>query len=267
MITLKNVCFAYDEERPVLSGINLKIENGEFVAIVGENGAGKTTLIKMLNGLLRPTAGDVWIDNVNIRTEKTSSLAKKVAFLFQNPDRQICKNTVLEELLFSLACVGQTGMEAEQEARRVAEKFGLNADSRPYLLSRGERQRVALASVVAVRPQILVLDEPTTGLDYRECMGIMQTVSGLNADGTTVIMVCHDMELVADFARRVVVMDSGKIAADGPCKDVLADPQLESHSAVLPPQIFALSRRLGAGFEKAYTYLQMADEIEGRCTL
>ena len=177
--------------------------------IVGQNGAGKTTLTKLLTGLLKPASGSVRVTGLDTAAVPTSRIAREVATLFQNPDRQICKDTVLDEVAFGLELAGIDRAEALRRARLVIDRFGLPADEAPFSLSRGQRQMVALASVVVVEPKIVVLDEPTSGLDYRECMTVMETVRTMAERGCAVIMVCHDMEVVSDFAERIVVMADG----------------------------------------------------------
>lgn len=264
MIKFSKVSFAYDKVN-ILENIDLTINKGEFIAIVGRNGAGKTTLMKLFNGLLKPTEGNVSILNLDTKTAKTSELAKHVGFLFQNPDRQICQNTVRDEILFGLKCVFKDKIEIEKRCQDTLNAFGLNAEKDPFSLSRGERQKVALASVLAISPEVLVLDEPTTGLDYRECMQIMDTIKQLNESGTTVIMVCHDMELVSDFAQRVVVIGEGGILADNSCRKVMVNEEVLHRASLAPPQIAELALRLGGDFRGILTLEEMTQTIESRC--
>ena len=179
--------------------------------------------MRLINGLLKPTSGEVLIDGIPTSQLKTSELASKVGFLFQNPDRQICCKTVREELLFGFVAQGRAGAEAEAKVDAMIERFGFDGDAEPFLLNRGTRQLLALASIIVLEPPIVVLDEPTTGLDFRECAKVMEVVSGLNARGTTVVMVCHDMEVVGDYATRVIAMTAGQVVADGATFDVLRD--------------------------------------------
>lgn len=264
MINFSNVCFAYDKKN-ILDNINFSINKGEFVAIIGRNGAGKTTLMKLFNGLLKPTAGNVTAANLDTKLSKTSEIAKYVGFLFQNPDRQICQNTVKEEIAFGLKCVLTDREEIEKRCKATIESFGLAGEKDPFSLSRGERQKVALASIIAISPDILVLDEPTTGLDYKECMQIMEIINELNKKGTTIIMVCHDMELVADFAHRVIVLGEGNILADDSCKKVMINAEVLRSASLAPPQIAELAIRLGEDFEGILTLDEMTDAIESRC--
>ncbi len=224
--------------------ISFALLPGEFVAVIGNNGAGKTTLSKLMNSLIKPTFGRVLIDGVPTTELRTSALAARVGMLFQNPDRQICQPTVRDEIALGLRLQGVA--DAQGHAARVANDFELPADASPFALSRGERQRLALASVVACEPSVLVLDEPTTGLDYRECMRIMTRVRELNQAGTTVVMVCHDMELVADFAQRVLVMANGRLIADGAPEEVFRDREILGEASVMPPQMIDLALRLEA---------------------
>ncbi len=261
MINFSKVCFAYDKKN-IFENVSFSINDGEFAAIVGRNGAGKTTLMKLFNGLLKPTSGSVTIDGLNTRVTKTSELAKHVGFLFQNPDRQICRNTVKDEIEFGLKCLLTDKSEIERRCRQAIESFGFDSSKDPFSMSRGERQKVALASILALSPRILVLDEPTTGLDYKECMQIMDIIKELNEKGTTVIMVCHDMELVTDFARRVIVMGEGGVLADGGCKSVMSDAGVLRRTSLAPPQIAELAIKLGEGFEDILTLDEMTDRIE-----
>ena len=216
MIEFKNVSASYDGELAVLADVSFTVNDGDFVAFVGTNGAGKSTTMRLANGLLKPTSGEVLIDGVPTTSLKTSELARRIGFLFQNPDRQICCNTVREELMFGFKALGEEGPEAEARVDAMIERFGFDADAEPYLLNRGTRQLLALASIIVLAPPTIILDEPTTGLDFRECVKVMDVVRELNENGTTVIMVCHDMEVVGDFARRVIAMTAGRVVADGP---------------------------------------------------
>ncbi len=261
MIEFKNVCFAYDKKN-ILENINFNINDGEFIAIVGRNGAGKTTLMKLFNGLLKPTSGTVIVEGLDTKISKTSELARKVGFLFQNPDRQICRNTVKDEIEFGLKCIFSDKNEIEKRSKETIDSFEFSAEKDPFSLSRGERQKVALASVLALSPKILVLDEPTTGLDYKECMQIMEVIKALNDKGTTVIMVCHDMELVTDFAQRVIVIGDGGVLADDKCNKVMTNDTVLRRTSLAPPQIAQLSIRLGNEFSNVLTVEEMADKIE-----
>ena len=237
MIEFRNVSASYDGELAVLHDVSFTVNDGDFVAFVGTNGAGKSTTMRLANGLLKPTSGEVLVDGVPTTQLKTSELARKMGFLFQNPDRQICCNTVREELLFGFQALGEDGPEAEARVDAIIERFDFDPDAEPFLLNRGTRQLLALASIIVLAPPTIILDEPTTGLDFRECVKVMDIVRELNEGGTTVIMVCHDMEVVGDFAQRVIAMTQGQVVADGVTFDVLRDGEVLKRAHILPPQV------------------------------
>ena len=269
--TVRNVSASYDGELAVLADVSFTVNDGDFVAFVGTNGAGKSTTMRLANGLLKPTSGEVLIDGVPTTSLKTSELARRIGFLFQNPDRQICCNTVREELMFGFKALGEEGPEAEARVDAMIERFGFDADAEPYLLNRGTRQLLALASIIVLAPPTIILDEPTTGLDFRECVKVMDVVRELNENGTTVIMVCHDMEVVGDFARRVIAMTAGRVVADGPTFEVLRDGRVLKEAHILPPQVTEVSLILGreaacpAAVAEANTVAQMVAAVAQAC--
>jgi len=264
MIIFEHVHFSYGLE-PVINDVSCQINSGDFVAVIGENGAGKSTLSKLCNGLLKPSQGRVTVDGQDTRTTRTSRLARSIGFLFQNPDRQLCQTTIRGEIMFGLECVLDDAGLRKKRCADTLEQFGFNGDADPFTLSRGDRQRVALASLLACRPEVLILDEPTTGLDYRECTQIMELIRDLNEHGTTIIMVSHDMEVVQDYAKRILVISNGALIGDGDTAEIMRKPDLLTAASVAPAQITALALRLGKGFEKVFTVEQMTLEIEGRC--
>ena len=243
-IEFRDVHASYDANTPILQGVSFTVEDGEFVAFVGTNGAGKSTTMRLVNGLLKPDSGEVLIDGVPTTELKTSELARRVGFLFQNPDSQICCSTVREELLFGFRALKMDLAEAERRVDNIIAEFGFNPESDPFLLNRGTRQLLALASIVVLGTPVIVLDEPTTGLDFRECVKVMDIVSQLHEQGTTVIMVCHDMEVVADFAERVIVMNDGKVVDQGPTFEVLRNRHTLEAANLVPPQIVDISLAL-----------------------
>ncbi len=244
MIEFKDVCVSYTKDNLVLNKVNFTINDGDLVAFVGSNGAGKSTTMRLMNGLLKPDSGEVFLDGVATSQLKTSELARKVGFLFQNPDRQICCSTVREELEFNFKAQGLLNDEARARVDAVIEEFGFDPQAEPYLLNRGTRQLLALASIIVTAPSVIILDEPTTGLDYRECCKVMQAIKKLHESGKTIVMVCHDMEIVADFAERVIVMTYGEMVADGQTFDILRDPEVLERADLIPPQIVAISQAL-----------------------
>jgi energy-coupling factor transport system ATP-binding protein len=264
MIKFDHVSFEYKESGAAVEDITFEIGRGEFVAIIGENGAGKSTLTKLIDGLLKPNTGVVTVGGMDTARTKTSTLAKHIGFLFQNPDRQICKNTVRGEISFGLELSGCEKELIDLRVTQLIKDFGFDGDKDPFTLSRGERQRVALASLIAVEPEIMILDEPTTGLDYKECMQVMEAIRALNGRGVTVVMVCHDMEIVLDFAGRVIVVSQGRLVADGATREIFRNAAVMQKASVMPPQITRLAIRLGRGFEKADTVPEMVSAIEAK---
>ena len=245
MIEFRDVHASYDASAPILKGVSFTIRDGEFVAFVGTNGAGKSTTMRLMNGLLKPDAGQVLIDGVPTSDLRTSELARRVGFLFQNPDSQICCNTVREELLFGFKALGLDGPDADSRVDAIVEEFAFDPDDDPFLLNRGARQLLALASIVVLAPPVVGLDEPTTGLDYCECVKVMDIIRRIHERGTTVVMVCHDMEVVADYAARCIVMSGGEVVDDAPTFDVLRNRATLERASLVPPQIAELSLELG----------------------
>lgn len=263
MIEFKDVYASYDKDTPILKGVSFTIEDGEFVSFVGTNGAGKSTTMRLVNGLIKPDSGEVLMDGTPTTQLKTSELARRVGFLFQNPDRQICSETVREELLFGFKVLGELDAEAEARVDAIIDEFGFNPDDDPFLLNRGARQLLALASIVVLQTPIVVLDEPTTGLDYRECIKVMDIIKKLHENGTTVIMVCHDMEVVGDFAKRVIVMSDGRVVDEGPTFDVLRNRKTLEEASLVPPQVVDISMALSMMCEPlAQTPIASANDVD-----
>lgn len=269
MIECDSVRFGYGKTKDaeLIHGISLSIEDGEFVALTGENGAGKSTFSKLLAGILKPSDGKICVNGIDTKKAKNSMLAKTTGFLFQNPDRQLCTYTVRDEIAFGQKAL-KTGTEEEISKRteKIIERFGFNPDEAPFSLSRGQRQRLALASIIAVEPKVMILDEPTTGLDYKECMEIMSAVKELNKNGTTVIMVCHNMELVLDFARRMIVLADGKIEADGKTLEIMRRKEILQKTCLLPPQIIQIVLELEEKFPCRFNFenVRTADELAAK---
>lgn len=269
MIECDSVRFGYGKTKDaeLIHGISLSIKDGEFVALTGENGAGKSTFSKLLAGILKPSDGKICVNGIDTKKAKNSMLAKTTGFLFQNPDRQLCTYTVRDEIVFGQKAL-KTGTEEEISKRteKIIERFGFNPDEAPFSLSRGQRQRLALASIIAVEPKVMILDEPTTGLDYKECMEIMSAVKELNKNGTTVIMVCHDMELVLDFARRMIVLADGKIEADGKTLEIMRRKEILQKTCLLPPQIIQIALELEEKFPGRFNFenVRTADELAAK---
>ena len=265
MIQFKNVVSSYDGVTPILKDVSFTIDDGDFVAFVGTNGAGKSTTMRLCNGLLKPDSGEVLIDGMPTTRLRTSELARRVGFLFQNPDRQICCGTVKEELLFGFTAQGGVTPEAEERVDAIIREFGFDPEAEPYLLNRGTRQLLALASIIVMETPVIILDEPTTGLDYRECMKVMEVIERLHKQGTTVIMVCHDMEIVADFAERVIVMTGGKVIDQGPTFQIMRNSETMRAADLIPAQItdisMCLAEQLPSLVSDAFADANTVDEM------
>ena len=248
MIVMENVYFTYPNGVEALRGIDLKIEDGEFIAIMGQNGAGKTTLVKHMNGLLKPTRGRVLVDGVETTKVSVAKLARKVGLVFQNPDHQLFSETVEDEIKFALK---NFGFDEETIKRRVDWALNLLDLERyrsvsPFMLSGGERKRVALASVLAWDPSIIILDEPTIGQDYRQKERLRQFIMQLNQQGKTIIIVTHDVEFVAECSPKILLMREGKIIAEGEAREILTDEPLLYQASISMPEIAKIFKKLSA---------------------
>ncbi len=246
MIEAKDIYFTYPNGVQALRGSSLTIKNGEFLAIMGENGAGKTTLVKHFNGLLKPTKGTVEIDKTKTTEVSVATLSRKVGFVFQNPDHQLFSETVEEEIAFALK---NFGFEEDTIERRVTWALNLldlgeYRKTSPFMLSGGERKRVALASVLAWNPKILILDEPTIGQDHQQKEKLLQFILQMKAQKKTVIIVTHDVEFVAECSPRVALMNQGRIVADGAAEKVLTTPEILTQASIVPPQITQIFLKL-----------------------
>lgn len=266
-VELHDVSFAYHKRDFVLRQINLTIQQGEFTALIGNNGSGKSTLMKLILGLLRPTHGRVVVDGVDTRTAKVSQLARKIGFIFQDPNDQLFANSVAEEIEFGLRNMGLSEAEVKSRVDATLNQFGLKTQREmfPRFLSRGDKQKVCIASVIAMEPTILLLDEPTTGQDHRDARQILDLASALNAQGITILLVTHDLINVAEFARRVIVLNRGDIRKDGPTAEVMTDFAMLNDCHLAPPPIIELSLRLSdVGWPLALSTRQFIRQAQAR---
>lgn len=247
IIKIENLYYQYPtRDNFAIDDVSLAIQPGEFVAIIGQNGSGKTTLIKHLNGLLKPTSGRVVVDGHLTTNSPTSELAKFVGYVFQNPDHQIFAETVRDEVAFGPKNLGFSDERIKTLSLKVLGEMGLAGleEEMPFQLSRGQRQRLAVASVLAMEPSILIIDEPTTGQDWKESIALMELVRELNENGHTCIVTTHNMNLVSLFARRVIVMRKAKIILDGLTQDIFRYvPELKD-AWIKPPDIYAIAQAL-----------------------
>jgi cobalt transport protein ATP-binding subunit len=247
LIGIENLSYSYGGGPRVLDSIDLKVEAGEFLAIVGQNGSGKTTLAKHIVGLLVPATGRITIDGKDRSRMRPAETAREVAYVFQNPDHQIFAATVDDEVAFGPRNFGLPEDEIRRRCDEALEAVGLQNErqSDPFLLSKGERQRLAVASVLVLRPRMLILDEPTTGLDHREQFRMMALVRDLNRSGIAIVIITHTPWLVAEYSRRVVLMRRGAKIFDGSVREFFMQDELLRSSSFRAPEITELSRRFG----------------------
>ncbi len=239
MLEVQDVHFRYNGGVEALKGVSLTVKDGEFVAIMGQNGAGKTTLVKQFNGLLKPTNGKVLVDSIETTKTSVAALARTVGFVFQNPDHQLFSETVEEEIAFALKNFGYAPEVIEKRIEWAINLLGISQyrKTSPFMLSGGERKRVALASVLAWDPKVLVLDEPTIGQDHQQKENLRQFIMQLQSQGKTIVIVTHDVEFVAECNPRVVLMCEGNIVGDGVGKEILSNPQVLEKSSIVLPQV------------------------------
>jgi len=244
-----------------LRGIDLDIYEGEFIALLGQNGSGKTTLAKHFNGLLKPASGRVLVQNKSTTEYTHREMGHSVGYVFQNPDHQIFARTVAEEVGFGLKMQGEPPKTIEKRVAEALEVVGLQGyeEKVPFALTKGERQCVAVASVLAVQPRVIILDEPTTGLDYRHQRNMMEVLKRLNQTGHTIIMITHSMWVAAEYAARTIVMKNGGILSDGPTRAVFADEARLAEASLSPSLLVRLSNWLGT---EALTVEQMVKELK-----
>jgi energy-coupling factor transporter ATP-binding protein EcfA2 len=264
IITVQNLVVSYNPEKPVLKNLSFQVFEGEFVAIVGANGSGKSTLVSTLIGLLHPDSGDLVIDGCNTKDTLISDLAMRIGYVFQNPDHQLFTNNVADEVGYSLKMHGVVGDEAIQRSKEVLDvvELGEYLDRHPFSLSRGQRQKLAVATALVHKPKIILLDEPTTGQDGKSLAGLLQMMTRLRDQGHTIIMVTHNMDIVANFATRVIVMNQGQIVADGRPEDVFYDQYDDLEALRLrPPTVIEFCRQLE---DKGMPRFLTIDELLGR---
>jgi energy-coupling factor transport system ATP-binding protein len=247
MIDLQDVRFTYPDGVQALQGINLQVPDGDRIALVGENGAGKTTLAKHLNGLLKPTRGRVVVEGHDTRSQSTASLARVVSFVFQNPDEQLFLGSVYDEIAFGAKNLGYSGKALEKLIQSALVATGLQSKAgwHPYDLIPSDRKLLGLASIHSMNTPIIVLDEPTIGLDHNDISRVASILHTWFRQGRTVIIISHNLDFCAEHLTRFVVMGQGQIHADGPVEEVFWDDDLLARCGLEPPQLVRLAKALG----------------------
>jgi energy-coupling factor transporter ATP-binding protein EcfA2 len=245
-LEVTDLSFWYQEEAPVLRGIDLLVPCNQFLALVGANGSGKTTLVKHFNGLLRARLGEVRVAGQPTAPLSVGELARQVGFLFQHPEQQIFAASVYQEVAFGPRNLGLSSEQVEARVEAALVRFGLTplAGQAPAILGYGTRRRVTLASLAAMDPPVVVLDEPTVGLDAPGLRETFAWIEELHCAGRTIVLVSHDMSLAAKHAERVVVLHEGQILADGPPGTVFRQQKVLARASLLPPPVFSLAQAL-----------------------
>jgi len=246
LIEVDNVSFAYTEGIPVLKNVTFSLNSGS-VAIIGQNGSGKTTLVKLLKALLKPISGDIFINGINTKETTAAKLARTVGLVFQNPNDQIFKNKVLDEVMFGPLNIGQSMEEARKNAIKAWETVSLvdKKEENPYDLSLSERKLVSIASILSMDTDIVILDEPTIAQDYLGKAKIRSIVHELVQRGKLVITITHDMDFVGECFQRVIVLSEGQLLLDGPAREVFSKEDVLRSANLEPPYVTQLSKTMG----------------------
>ena len=259
-------------EKKALDNVNININDGDFVAIIGHTGSGKSTLIQHMNGLLEATSGNIIIDDINISSKGVSMIdtRMKVGIVFQYPEHQLFEETIEKDISFGPKNLNLPKDEIDKRVKKAMEMVGLNFDlyknKSPFEISGGQKRRVAIAGVIAMEPKILILDEPTAGLDPKGRDDILAQIKNLHSSyGMTIILVSHSMEDVARLAQRVIVMNNGKVALDGKPEEVFNEVELLEEIGLGVPQVTYLMRELKKrGFDisdEIYTVEKAKEEL------
>ena len=246
VIDVDDLVFSYLGDSNQVDHVSLQFKKGDFVAIIGQNGAGKTTLCRSIIGLLKPTGGTIKVAEIDVSTKTVAELSGTVGYCFQNPDEQIFKDSVEEELLFGAENLGRLNEGTRERIDQIINDVGLSRYRKvwPKYLSKGERQRLTMGSIIAMDPDIVIVDEPTTGQDWRETIWIMDLLKKINDEGKTVIIITHNMEIVCSYCNRVLAMRHGKVLLDGTPAEVFAQPDVLATAYVQPTDITRIAQAL-----------------------
>jgi energy-coupling factor transport system ATP-binding protein len=245
IIGIEDLNFWYDDGTHALKDVNFSIKKGEFVGLIGQNGAGKTTISRIIAGIYRKYKGNIRIMGQDLRDKKVVEMIPEyVGYVFQNPDHQIFMRRVHDEVVYGLRNMRVPTSEAEERAKEALGAVGLSgkADEDPLFLGKGEKRRLTVASILAMRPKVMIVDEPTTGQDHKMSEDIMQLLGKLNSQGTTIVVITHDMTLVSEHTKRVIVMYHGGVIYDGSTRGFFSNPELLDKAAIIPPLAVRLSQ-------------------------
>jgi energy-coupling factor transport system ATP-binding protein len=246
VIEIKGLCHSYDGINAALNGVDLTIYRGELVSILGKNGSGKTTLVKHINGLLKPDEGSLVVLGQETTQTTTAQLARRVGFCFQNPNHQMITFVVKDELALGPKSLGLDKEEISRRSLEALEFVGMagQMEADVIALGKGQKQRLALASVLTMKPEILIIDEPTTGQDPQMTEDIFEIIKRMNEAGTTVLVITHKFEYAAAYTERAVILAGGGVVYDGPMGPALMDEELLRENSLTQPQITKLAAKL-----------------------
>lgn len=268
MLEVKNLKYSYNADYQALKGVSLKVERGDMIALLGKNGAGKSTLFLHLNGIYQPDEGQVFIDGEELKYDKKSLLKfrQKVGIVFQNPDDQIFAPTVEEDVAFGPLNLGLSMEEVQDRVTEVLERVGMSGYEKtaPHHLSGGQKKRVAIAGILAMKPEIMVLDEPTAGLDPQGVEDLSKLLDELNEEGITIIISTHEVDLVPNYANRVFVLVDGLLIGEGTPKEIFAQPEILEKANLKVPIVTGLFQQLEEeqGFDMNGDYPLTIDEAK-----
>ena len=267
MLEVRDIKYSYNNDYQALKGVSLKIEKGEMVALLGKNGAGKSTLFLHLNGIYEPDEGKVFIDGEELKYDKKSLLKfrQKVGIVFQNPDDQIFAPTVEEDVAFGPLNLGLSMEEVQDRVEEALDRVGMSGFEKtaPHHLSGGQKKRVAIAGILAMKPEIMVLDEPTAGLDPQGVTNLVKLLKELNDEGITIVISTHEVDLVPDYANRVFVLVGGELIAEGTPKDIFSQPDILESANLKIPIVTELFQQIEAeGFDMENDYPLTVEEAK-----
>lgn len=248
MLEVKNIKYSYNSNYQALKGVSLKVERGEMVSLLGKNGAGKSTLFLHLNGIYEPEEGKVFIDGEELKYDKKSLLKfrQKVGIVFQNPDDQIFAPTVEEDVAFGPLNLGLSMEEVQDRVEEALARVGMSGFEKtaPHHLSGGQKKRVAIAGILAMKPEVMVLDEPTAGLDPQGVVDLSKLLKELNEEGITIIISTHEVDLVPDYASKVFVLVDGLLIGEGTPKEIFSQPDILEKANLKVPIVTELFQQL-----------------------